>query len=215
VCSTVPIAGGFGLSATLAGPSPSPVAPWQLAQLLSKSAFPSARSSGLAGNSSLASLPSTAANRLSSESTEAGGRLAATASAIVSSSARAGSALDPESRSAARFASTRKSLVSWYSWALMSRPRASTAFAYSSTATLTMLAARRAGCSWAAAGSATQHAARARNWGSPLGLLIAEEMYRDLQCCASQCDGTARQRRNRPNQPRSSCSAGGSASTLA
>src|ERR1035437_2915721 len=67
----------------------------------------------------------------------------------------------------------------------MSRPCASTALPYSSTATLTILATRRAGCSWAAAGAVAQSAPSSVKRLRTVVILIAEEIYRD-------CRGRAR-----------------------
>src|SRR5450830_1749541 len=67
----------------------------------------------------------------------------------------------------------------------MSRPCASTALPYSATATLTILATRRAGCSWAAAGAAAQSAPNSVKRLRTVVILIAEKIYRD-------CRGRAR-----------------------
>src|SRR5260221_2569165 len=62
----------------------------------------------------------------------------------------------------------------------MSLPCAYTALPYSSTATLTMLATRRAGCSWArAAETARQQAPSSAICLRILESVIAEQIYRD------------------------------------
>src|SRR6478736_8180475 len=78
----LPIAGGFGEIVAAAGPSPIPRGPWQDAQLAANNRSPAAASSGRAGSSSAASLPSDDANRLASAPSSEGGRLAVTARMI-------------------------------------------------------------------------------------------------------------------------------------
>jgi hypothetical protein len=78
----LPIAGGLGEMFAAAGPSPIPRGPWQDAQLAANNRSPAAASSGRAGSSRAASLPSDDANRLASAPSSEGGRLAVTARMI-------------------------------------------------------------------------------------------------------------------------------------
>ena len=70
-------------------------------------------------------------------------------------------------------------VVTVSSCALTSRPCASTALPYSSTGTLTMLATRPEGCSWAAAGMAAASAASSEKRLRMVVILIAERIYRN------------------------------------
>ena len=156
IVRAVPMAGGFGLQSTPpAGPSPEPArAVTARARLLRRSRCPSARFERLAG-AARAWPRCRAAWRSAARASRARRRALG--------AHRRGDGVEQRARRRARstprvapppaWRRPGSRSLSWYSCALISLPCASTALPYSSTATLTMLATRRAGCSCAAAGT--------------------------------------------------------------
>src|SRR6185437_8119449 len=152
--------------------------PWHEAHRASYTARPSARSIGRAGRSSAAASPNAATKRACSAASRAGGTVSRTPAAIESSSALIAGASDVPRRITVARASARKSTVSAYSSGATRRPCASTPFAYSSTATATMLPSRCAGLSCAVARTAQDATATTRRQTEQRRNRIYEGIYR-------------------------------------